>query len=810
MWFLVSILINLALAWYASSKATIPKTDIRPAGIDDFKFPTVSEARTVPIFFGTVWARGPNIITYFDYRVQPIIKTQKIKGLFGSKKVKQTIGYKYFISLDCGIGFGKLALKEIRFGDYQVYINASNTPTNLPSLEYDEPGLFGDPEGEGGCAFKARFYAGLGEATDDTLVNAQVRQQPGCPNLSHIVFEDMYIGNSTNVRPLSFVVARFPDPLNQGDGIARINDTDANPALIAYEVFTNTQWGAEEISSHMDQAAFQAAAVTLKDEGLGMSYQIDGNSDVSDIKNEIERHINGAIFRDPLTGKLTIKLIRDDYNIETIAALNDDDVDEVADFSRGAITKIVSEVRVTYVDINENFKERTAIATDTAAKFLVGKSKAVSLDYRALSNPTIAAKVAYRDLLPLTISPASFRLICNRRAAALMPGDVFKLAWTPLGITQIIGRIKSVDYGTLVKGVITLDVMEDVFSMKDAVYGSNPDTGAQDMFIPPIDITGYFSIELPYYLQEKMEFGSSGFAIFAQAPTGSYEGFFLNAGIINNGPYVEYTELSPFADAKVQMRVDLTQIDATGNIQTYKPPTSVLAHLVSATDSQILQEGYNLALIYSSSDNYEIIGYQNITGSGTDYTLTGVKRGLMDTTPLDFTAASTHIYFLDVMASNFTSYSNAAVVYYKMRGKNNAGTLALTSATQRNIVFDKRHDRPLVPTNIKINSNYFPTSIPASTDVVVTWSRRQRSGELLQHFYGTADNSETNVSYKIRYYTQANVLIGSERTINGTTDTLVFGDIPGGTTSIRVEVEGYNTSSTLISLFTFKHTFNIS
>lgn len=69
LWVQLAILIVSALISYAlAPKPPVPK----PASLQDFDAPTAEEGRPVPVIFGTVWMRGPNVLWYGDLRSTPI------------------------------------------------------------------------------------------------------------------------------------------------------------------------------------------------------------------------------------------------------------------------------------------------------------------------------------------------------------------------------------------------------------------------------------------------------------------------------------------------------------------------------------------------------------------------------------------------------------------------------------------------------------------------------------------------------------------------------------------------------------------
>jgi hypothetical protein len=73
--FVIQIVVSLALM--AISYALSPRPKLEPpkaAGLDDFDLPTAEEGRPIPVVFGTVLLRGPNVVWAGDLKVEPIRK----------------------------------------------------------------------------------------------------------------------------------------------------------------------------------------------------------------------------------------------------------------------------------------------------------------------------------------------------------------------------------------------------------------------------------------------------------------------------------------------------------------------------------------------------------------------------------------------------------------------------------------------------------------------------------------------------------------------------------------------------------------
>lgn len=69
LWVQLAIMIVSAIISYAlTPKPPSPK----PAALTDFDVPTAEEGRSIPVIFGTVWIKGPNVLWYGDLRSTPI------------------------------------------------------------------------------------------------------------------------------------------------------------------------------------------------------------------------------------------------------------------------------------------------------------------------------------------------------------------------------------------------------------------------------------------------------------------------------------------------------------------------------------------------------------------------------------------------------------------------------------------------------------------------------------------------------------------------------------------------------------------
>lgn len=128
----------------------------KPAGLGDFQFPTATEGRVIPLVWGTVRLKGPNVVWYGDFQQVPIITKQKT-GLFSSTKV--VTGYKYRLGIQFALCRGTVGkLLRTWIGEDEVF---SGTVTHGGTFTINCPNLFGgDKLGSGGIVGTMQLFSG--------------------------------------------------------------------------------------------------------------------------------------------------------------------------------------------------------------------------------------------------------------------------------------------------------------------------------------------------------------------------------------------------------------------------------------------------------------------------------------------------------------------------------------------------------------------------------------------------------------------------------------------------------------------------
>lgn len=775
--FLVTLLIYAALFVLAELLRPKPKIEnARPSGLGDFNFPTATEARVVPLIWGTVMMEGPNVIWYGDLRQEPI--KEKIKtGMFSSERI--TVGFKYYIGIQFGLCRGTIdQLRGIWIAEKRVYTGTSGAGT----ITINEPELFGgDKLGNGGVAGDLDVYVGTtAQAVSSYLATYQdsgagTTRTPRYSGTAYCVWKRGYIGNSSSVEPWKFEIRRIPNGL--GLVTPSVNSgNDANPMNVLYEILTNSEWGYGFPAADIDTANFTTAANTLTSEGNGFSMVLDSTRESVDMIQEIEKQIEGVVFLDHRTGKWKVKLARDDYNINTIIEVSrDTNLLEVGDYSRGGWSETTNQVRIRYFDRAQEYTERTAFAQDSANCILqgggtvtTGNNVTADIQMPGVKDATLASNIAWRELRTLSYPLAKAKLTVTRALWDQTPGNV--VAWTDsvLGFTRLPMRIVRIDYGQLAEGKIILDCVQDVFKF------------ALGSFAPP-NVSGWTppSDTLVPFTQTKIFEASRGIVI--RDP--NYDGTISDkiwCGAVAAGPEVGFRirqRVSPAAYTAAGTCYGLLYVGTLGSslnrgaavgasfsvtAASLAEKTNLLVEMAGKTAEDLGNSLSNLILV---GNEFMLVG-SVVSGAGNAITFSSVYRGVMDSTQQDH-ASSADVWML-FLSGNVTDTSlvPGTTVDIKLLPFSRFNEVAEGSVTATPITMSNRIRRPYLPSRLTLNG-----TLDDTTSVSLEGA-------------GSGDNIGIDLSLTRRDYRTTD-----EVQAMGTDAATIFSDFPtANTTQHQIEV----------------------
>lgn len=731
----------------------------RAQTLDDLRFPQAKEGMPGALVLGTVRVRGPNTIWYGDFQAVPIKKKVKT-GLFSSKKV--IVGYQYYLGFDMAICLGPVTKFKKIWWDKDVIWEGS-VITSGTAINIDLPNLFGGKEKGGGFSGTLRCYMGGFAQTPNTYLEGVITDPLGVPaynGWARIVFEKPYIGEASQLRALSVEVENFTN------GAGLVNPTigdDLNPAELLYQLLT-LQWGGMGVSpSDIDTASFITAGATLYTEGNGMSLLVTNNTQGKQVITEVLRQIDGTLYQDPDTGKLSLKLIRDDYDIVTLPVLDESNIISVRNFGSTLWESTLNQVRVSYTNRDNNYEQGMAMAKDMANINAQGKLRSTTVSFPGVTTAALANKLGHRELAQLCVPLFKVTLELNRMPSDLRPGDAFLWSWDEYGIAQAVMRVQKFNMGELLNGKLVVEAIQDQFAISDLVIGDPAGSGWTPIPDEPAAQADNRLVRESHYFffqaaeaQGDLIADRSGILVAAPAP-GQATSAEINVSTDAGASYSVVEEAYVFTPMG---QLD-TSITATSNLAT-----GVIASLnVSGfTDDDLptwtaAERNAGAGLLAIGT---EYLLYEGVTPlGGGSYTLTNVWRGLLDSVPTAHSIGD-KVYVLS--GDNFIDdiFAGTAALRVKMRTQTIDQTMDLADVPYDSLTLNNRVWRPACPAYVRFDSGTaFTGPADASGSHTVTWANRDRTSAVVRKIADSTSEYEPGQRTVFRYRKNAGAWVAT-------------------------------------------------
>lgn len=273
---------------------------------------------------------------------------------------------------------------------------------------------------------------------------------------------DWSIGRSSSLPAYSFDVSSFPSsPLY----LQKVGD-DCNPADVIWRVLTGGMGMLGLPESWLDYESFLDAATRLHAEGHGYSRVITDHLNAQELLADVLRQIDAVLFVRPLTGLITIKLVRYDYNSRDVPTINPDNCSGLEAFEAGGLVGLPNKVRVTFTDRAHDYSTGSAQTHSFVAA--VGQSAQgaeVEIPFVGCCTQELADTLAARELearsRPLTKCTATV----SREFWDTCPGDVVWLFWPEYGVNMLM-RVGNVDRGGRDDNSMRLDLIQEFFQVR--------------------------------------------------------------------------------------------------------------------------------------------------------------------------------------------------------------------------------------------------------------------------------------------------------------------------------------------------------
>jgi len=158
-------------------------------------------------------------------------------------------------------------------------------------------------------------------------------------------FKDCSIGSYNRMPTMRFVLRKTPEFDFSEEHSIQVYDY--NPAHAIWYIL-HTLTGLPE--SWLHEADFAAVAATLADEQRGISIVFDRQQSALNYLETINAHV-GNVTRYGADGKFHPKLIREDYDVETLLSVDETVMVDEPSFTRKSWIDTINEVKVQYTEI---------------------------------------------------------------------------------------------------------------------------------------------------------------------------------------------------------------------------------------------------------------------------------------------------------------------------------------------------------------------------------------------------------------------------------------------------------------------------
>ena len=664
-----------------------------------------------------------------------------LSWLINGRNLKTTIqkGFKYHLGyqmLACLSG-DNIKVRAIYLGQNKVW--ESSSPSSYPFVvAVNDENLFGGFDEGGGFQGEIHVYPGGKTQSADPWMIAQMNQStiseelrgltPAYRPYVSLVVPTSYVGKRATIPETWLDIQWIPNRL----GLGAIGE-DANPAEIIYELHVNEDWGLKESPDILDTDSLIAVGKKLKEENLGLTVVISQQKmQAREVIDAICDHINMARYIDPQTGKLTFKLIRDDYDVNTLPLLDETSCENVS-FSRLTWTETSAEITVVYTDRAAQYEQSSIMVNDPAnIEINAGTHNTKSYNFLYFTTAENALWAAQRERRQQGYPLASATIMGNRKLSSIRTGDVIKLNWSPYGVSNLLMRVTDVDLGDYLAGKVKLECIEDVFGLDKSHYGFS---GSTDWTPPrnyPSGVQIFRYLEMPweitrvddsfvYAMAQRPDSHTLKWTVWRDRGAGWESTSSMTSWTPTAQLIYDYSERGEVEDL---VGIEIADLGGVAELAATLSGTSAL-------DVTPARRGSRVILV-----NNEIMAWSNLRSlSNGHWKLEGIVRGVFDTVPADH-RQSDLIYFLDTRyCANVTTGGAVCPATTATQESYNITTSSATDDETfdnnkvKSLTTQRRSERPNPPGRIRLSDrlnlekNYLDS---VTGDLRLTWIVRNK------------------------------------------------------------------------------------
>lgn len=537
-----------------------------------------------------------------------------------------------------------------------------------------------------------------------------------------VLYKDIGIGLGGKEPPSlashSYLINRCD---TRADGRVQWEDTKAqtgwglNAVHIIRELIESPIIGGGLAEERIDNGTFYQECVKLFDEGMGLGFEISSTQvEAWNIVNRILDIIEGYIYQDYTTGKIKIKLLRNDYDYDDLDELDEDDYEVLDGFQKKNNTTNYNAVSVLYTD-KYYYKKKTAYYQDDDAVAKYGKNP-ITLDYAWLWNKELASNIAFNKVIQSTAELTVCRIKGGLKLNKYNLGDPVRLSNKRLGISGVVYRVVSKTIGSFEEGTIKLGFVEDYFGRGKGGFGTG---GTEPSPTEVAPVTNPYVCEAPYFVL-KYAWGGNPDTVIPLDKTRAITSAGTNTNLID---YTNYWKVGLLTEY---------QEDKDGSFccrRTLRNDLFIgMSYDTIYVDGGFIPQGQTLVCVIDDEICYVNSYYEDVAI---------IYRGQQDTLPA-YHEAGSQICFLN-LDGNFNildeNYNLDILYNFKLVANSLTGRQAIDEAVELSMTGVKRHYLPYNVARLQVNSAFsfqgdpyvtVEFNIGVNDDTTVTWAPRNR------------------------------------------------------------------------------------
>lgn len=563
------------------------------------------------------------------------------------------------------------------------------------------------------------------------------------------------------VDPYTNAASKLTNLFNIGTyTLSNIIGADLNPAEAIYEILKNELWGCDYSDDRIDIYSLLKLGETLQREGLGVSCLINQVNTAGNYIQKILEHVNGICYDDPVTGKLTFKLIRPDYVLDDLLTFNPSNCVNMK-FTRLDWSQTKDRVSATFTSADTKYNDATLTVFDIANNRITHNVNEEKIDASYFTTPQGAQVFAQTVLLTAAYPLAAINFECNRYGYLITLGDPIIVSWKPYGIEKQVFRVTDIDYSSLQSGNIKVTAIEDVYGFDATTYKDVDTITWTEPVVEPSSIVSYFIFEPPYELSDSIDTN-----LWAYIYRPDMEVVYYNLWRYLNYTYVNTIRTQTFAYKGKLLYALPRAYDILGDVEIFVKDyssNSLFEHLLLEVEEGTRFTS-NRAKACAICIDKEILAYDTIDRAvNGNIILHNVRRGLLDTVPHEHLSNS-EVYFLEL----YLDYGNGN--YVCQAGNTVVEDFGFTTETMSKAEdFDetkthtyetiRRSERPSIMHNLQFGcdrgdytiwKHYYTTMDVFSGDMVFKFNTRNKFNDT--SLFGQDDDTYVDVEESTQYY----------------------------------------------------------